>query len=237
MALGDQPPRGLVAEPLLAPVIKVLVMRSRVDATAGDTRGLSVPPLRAWTPTISPAACGPGATALSPAEAGLPASSRRRAPGLRREEVAQLAGLSVDYLARLEQGRASAPSPCVLAPLARALRLTDDERAHLFRVAGQVPPGAGQIDRHITPSVQRVLDRLGRCAGDRRRRRVAVIAKNALAIALLGESNEHILRRHFSGEPSRVLRTPEEVARMEEGGSATCTTPPAATRTTSRCRR
>src|SRR6478736_5716310 len=81
---------------------------------------------------------------LSPADAGLSTSSRRRAPGL-----------------RLEQGRASAPSPSVLAPLACALRLSEDERAHLYRVAGQAPPGAGAIDRRITPSVQRVLDRLG----------------------------------------------------------------------------
>src|SRR4051794_41230946 len=90
---------------------------------------------------------------LDPADVGLSASGRRRAPGLRREEVARLAGLSVDYLARLEQGRASAPSPSVLGPLAGALRLSDDERAHLFRIAGQAPPGAGQIDRRITPSV------------------------------------------------------------------------------------
>jgi len=75
-----------------------------------------------------------------PRRRGLSASSRRRAPGLRREEVAQLAGLSVDYLARLEQGRASAPSPSVLAPLARALRLSEDERDHLFRVAARRRP-------------------------------------------------------------------------------------------------
>ena len=80
---------------------------------------------------------------LQPADAGLPAGGTRRAPGLRREEVAQLAGLSVDYLARLEQGRATHPSPSVLAPLARALRLSDDERAHLFRVAGHAEPDAG----------------------------------------------------------------------------------------------
>jgi transcriptional regulator with XRE-family HTH domain len=157
---------------------------------------------------------------LTPAEVGLPASTRRRAPGLRREEVAQLAGLSVDYLARLEQGRASAPSPSVLAPLARALRLSDDERAHLFRVAGLMPPGAGQINRHITPSIQRVLDRLSDVP-------VMVvdvawqqIAKNALATALLGPNDTNILRRHFSGEPSSILRAPEEIAAMEEGWAA-----------------
>ena len=154
---------------------------------------------------------------LSPADAGLSTSSRRRAPGLRREEVAELAGLSVDYLARLEQGRASAPSPSVLAPLARALRLSEDERAHLYRVAGQAPPGAGAIDRRITPSVQRVLDRLGEVPVLVTDAAWEVIAMNPLATALLGDRRENILRRHFSGEKSPIVRSAEEVARMEEG--------------------
>src|SRR3954464_5349216 len=98
---------------------------------------------------------------LEPGDLGLPAGGRRRAPGLRREEVAQLTGLSVDYLARLEQGRATRPSPQVLDALSRTLRLTDAERAHVFRVAGQALPGTGHMRRHVTPSVQRILDRLG----------------------------------------------------------------------------
>src|SRR5215218_4092400 len=92
---------------------------------------------------------------LGPADAGLPAGRQRRVPGLRREEVAQLAGVSVAYLTRLEQGRAASPSPSVLASLARALRLTNEERAHLFRVAGQAEPSSGVIDRHLAPSLQR----------------------------------------------------------------------------------
>ncbi len=163
---------------------------------------------------------------LSPADAGLPASGRRRAPGLRREEVAQLAGLSVDYLARLEQGRASAPSPSVLAPLARALRLSDDERAHLFRVAGHVPPGAGHMRRHLTPSVQRVLDRLGDVPVLVVDAAWQPVARNALATALLGDDSDrtprerNVLWRHFTGEQWRVVRTPEQVERMEEGAVA-----------------
>jgi transcriptional regulator with XRE-family HTH domain len=153
---------------------------------------------------------------LHPADAGLPTSSRRRAPGLRREEVARLAGLSVDYLSRLEQGRASAPSPSVLAPLARALRLSDDERDHLFRVAGQAPPGAGRINRHITPGVQRVLDRLHDVPVMVVDAAWQLIAMNDLARALHGDDDRNILLRHFSGEPSRLVRTPDEVARMEE---------------------
>ena len=69
-----------------------------------------------------------------------PRSHPRGPAGLRREEVAQLAGLSVDCLARLEQGRATHPSASVLGPLARAPRLSDEERAHLFRVAGHSEP-------------------------------------------------------------------------------------------------
>jgi len=159
---------------------------------------------------------------LRPADVGLSAASRRRAPGLRREEVAQLAGLSVDYLARLEQGRASAPSAAVLEPLARALRLSDDERAHLFRVAGHVPPGAGRMSRHITPGVQRVLDRLADVPVTVLDAAWQPIAANALATALTGDVSglppreRNVLWRHFTGAPSRVVRTPEEVARMEE---------------------
>jgi transcriptional regulator with XRE-family HTH domain len=77
----------------------------------------------------------------SPEAAGLPAGGRRRAAGLRREELAMLAGISVDYVTRLEQGRASKPSAQVVEALARALRLSETERAHLFRLAGLVLPG------------------------------------------------------------------------------------------------
>lgn len=98
---------------------------------------------------------------LSPAAAGLPARHGRRAPGLRREELAELAGVSVDYVVRLEQGRAVAPSAQITGALARALQLTHPERDHLHRLAGLLPPGAGMIDDHIPPGIHRVLDRLG----------------------------------------------------------------------------
>jgi transcriptional regulator with XRE-family HTH domain len=158
---------------------------------------------------------------LAPSEVGLPAGGRRRAPGLRREEVAQLAGLSVDYLARLEQGRAANPSPSVLAPLARALRLSDDERAHLFRVAGQAEPLAGQINRHITPGVQRILDRLADVPVVVMDAAWFVVAANPLAVALIGDATQlparerNIAWRHFTGAPTRMARDAEEDARME----------------------
>ena len=96
----------------------------------------------------------------SPEAAGLPAGGRRRAAGLRREELAMLAGISVDYVTRLEQGRASSPSAQVVEALARALRLSETERAHLFRLAGLVLPAPDTVPRYITPSVHRLLDRL-----------------------------------------------------------------------------
>ena len=98
---------------------------------------------------------------LSPQQVGLPPGTGRRAPGLRREELAGLAGVSVEYLVRLEQGRARNPSPQLLGALARALRLTEDERDHLYRVAGVAPPSTGVVSQHIGPGVQRMLDRLG----------------------------------------------------------------------------
>ncbi|AZH81555.1 XRE family transcriptional regulator [Plantibacter sp. PA-3-X8] len=98
---------------------------------------------------------------VSPAEVGLPAGPGRRTAGLRREELSALAGISVDYIVRLEQGRAKNPSPQLLRALAVALRLTDQERDHLYRVAGAAPPPPGVVPRHIGPGVQRIVDRLG----------------------------------------------------------------------------
>ncbi|HWN00002.1 MAG TPA: helix-turn-helix transcriptional regulator, partial [Streptosporangiaceae bacterium] len=98
---------------------------------------------------------------LTPADAGLPSGRARRAAGLRREELAELAGVSVDYVVRLEQGRASTPSAQVVSALARALRLSGQERDHLYRLAGLQAPQDGTINDHIPPGMQRVLTRLG----------------------------------------------------------------------------
>lgn len=106
-----------------------------------------------------------GREALAPAAAGLPAGPRRRAKGLRRAEVAMLAGVSVEYLTRLEQGRDRHPSPSVLAALADALQLTMSQRVRLYYLAkassagfncrGNVPLG-----KTVRPTVQAVLDGL-----------------------------------------------------------------------------
>jgi transcriptional regulator with XRE-family HTH domain len=98
---------------------------------------------------------------LSPRDVGLPAHAGRRATGLRREELAQLASLSVDYVVRLEQGRARNPSAQVVATLARALQLQPTERDYAYRLAGLLPPAAGTISTHIPAGVQRMLARLG----------------------------------------------------------------------------
>ena len=136
---------------------------------------------------VDSAAASGLARPADPCAAGHSAGARRRAPGLRREELATLAGLSVDYLSRLDQGRAANPSPGVVAALARSLGLSDEERRHLYLVAGQVPPGAGTIDSHITPGVQRMLDRLEEMPVVVYDAIWELVAWNPLAAALIGD--------------------------------------------------
>lgn len=99
--------------------------------------------LRAWRDHLDPVAVGP------------PRQDSRRAPGLRREEVAAQAGILVDYLTRLEQGRASAPSLSVIAALARALHLNTIQAAHLYRLAGHAD-GTARVAVFERPRRQRV---------------------------------------------------------------------------------
>jgi transcriptional regulator with XRE-family HTH domain len=98
--------------------------------------------------------------ALRPADVGLGEGARRRTPGLRREEVALLAGMSVDYVSRLEQQRATQPSEQMIQAVTRALRLTLDERDHLYRLAGHNPPARRGSDDLVDPALLRILDRL-----------------------------------------------------------------------------
>ncbi|GAA5082324.1 transcriptional regulator with XRE-family HTH domain [Thermocatellispora tengchongensis] len=149
---------------------------------------------------------------VSPDTVGFPTGGRRRAPGLRREELAQLAGISVDYVTRLEQGRATNPSAQVVEALARALRLTSGGRAHLYQLAGLAPPGPETVPAYITPSVQRMLDRLTGTP-------VAVfdaawtqLLANPLYTALMGEWHGNDLNavwRNFLGTGTRIRHTPE----------------------------
>ncbi|GLY07945.1 helix-turn-helix transcriptional regulator [Actinoplanes sp. NBRC 101535] len=98
--------------------------------------------------------------ALQPEDVGLRRGPRRRTTGLRREEVAELCDMSADYLARLERGSGSQPSPQMAAAIARGLRLTPDERDHLFLLCGHRLPSRTLGDAHISPGLLRVLDRL-----------------------------------------------------------------------------
>jgi transcriptional regulator with XRE-family HTH domain len=154
-----------------------------------------------------------------PPEVGLPAGTRRRVPGLRREEVAQLAGVSVDYLVRLEQGRGPHPSDQVLGALARALRLTDDERAHLFHLAGSAPPRPGTIDGVVRAATLRLMDRLTDLPALVLDAKGDVLAWNALATALLGDFSawppptRNIVWQRFLGAGGRVAASPEEARR------------------------
>ncbi|MFF0024011.1 helix-turn-helix transcriptional regulator [Streptomyces sp. NPDC005496] len=153
---------------------------------------------------------------VSPESAGLPAGGQRRAAGLRREELALLAGISVDYVTRLEQGRASHPSAQVVAALARALRLSDTERSHLFRLAGLAPPGPETVPGHLTPSVQRMLDRLTGTPVAVYDAAWTLLVANAAYAALMGDVSgwrghqRNGVWRNFLGPGGRVRHTPDE---------------------------
>jgi transcriptional regulator with XRE-family HTH domain len=124
---------------------------------------------------------------ITPERAGLPTYGARRVPGLRREEVASLAGVSVEYYKRLERGNASGVSDSVLGALARALQLDDAERAHLYDLARAANPVAPvrrrSAQQRVRPVVQRVLDSMTTPAIVRNSR-VDYLAANALGRAL-----------------------------------------------------
>lgn len=123
---------------------------------------------------------------VNPAEVGLPDSDRRRVPGLRREELALLAGVSVDYYTRLEQGRAKRPSDQVLDAVARALRLDETTRAHLHRLAGNVRLGPQRIGAEVRPSLETMLAAVENFPALIMNHRQDVLASNRLARLLYG---------------------------------------------------
>ena len=124
--------------------------------------------------------------ALEPGDVGLHPGRRRRTRGLRREEVAALAHMSTDFYARLEQRRGSGPSEQTVAALARALRLTQAERDHLFELAGHTPPARAWRSDHASPDLVQVLDQLSTPAQIVSDLGVT-LAQNPLAEALVGE--------------------------------------------------
>lgn len=128
---------------------------------------------------------------LQPGDVGLTTGPRRRAAGLRREEVAALAGMSPDYYARMEQCRGPQPSEQMVAALARALRLTLDERDHLFRLTGQHAPARVRRSEHIGPPLLRVFDRLEDTPALVVSDLADTLLQNRLAGALLGDQTRY----------------------------------------------
>lgn len=125
--------------------------------------------------------------ALRPGEVGVPAAGRRRTPGLRREEVAALAGISTDYYTRLEQQRATAvPSEPVLRSLTRALRLSQDERDHLYRLTGHRVPDRHTDERHVPAALLSALDALTDIPAQVMTDLGGTLVQNGLARAVFG---------------------------------------------------
>ncbi|MEY9842157.1 helix-turn-helix transcriptional regulator [Streptacidiphilus sp. EB103A] len=158
--------------------------------------------------------------AIRPAEVGITDGPRRRTTGLRREEVAMLAGMSVDYVVRLEQGRSSQPSTQLLGALARALRLSDDERDHLFRLAGHQPPPADGAARLARAGLIRMLDLLGDTPALVLSDLGEILAQNRAAALLTGDrtsfsgDRRYVVYRWFTDPGARAASPPEEQERQ-----------------------
>jgi transcriptional regulator with XRE-family HTH domain len=163
---------------------------------------------------------------LSPADVGLPSGVRRRTPGLRREEVAQLATVGTSWYVWLEQGRDVHPSAQVLEGLARALRLTPHERQHLFLLAGQSPPPhVTPLDEQASPALRQVLDDLNPTPALALGRRWDYLAWNRAADALFAMSEmsstpemsspyaRNLIWRFFTSPTMRERPHWEQVAR------------------------
>src|ERR1700754_317983 len=155
--------------------------------------------------------------ALTPEDVGLPGGLRRRVRGLRREEVAQLSHMSVDYYTRLEQSRASAPSGQMLAALARALRLDPEERDHLYRLAGASPiPDRIDTSGVIRPALINLLDQLDDSAAFITSDLLTILAQNRMSVLLMGDHirgngiEDSVIWRWFTEPEYRTLFAPED---------------------------
>ncbi|NSL43323.1 helix-turn-helix transcriptional regulator [Streptomyces sp. 8P21H-1] len=154
--------------------------------------------------------------ALQPEDVGLPRGQRRRTGGLRREEVAALAGMSADYYSRIEQQRGPAPSERMLAALARAMRLSLDERDHLFTLGGIAAPRRIMRDDHIGPAMMRVVGGLLDVPAMLMSRFGETLLQTPPAIALLGDFthysglSRYLVYRWFTGDQQVRGLHPEE---------------------------
>ncbi len=158
---------------------------------------------------------------LTPQAVGLKQNSPRRAPGLRREELAVLAGISIEYVVRIEQGRATTPSAQVCSALARALQLSDEEQAHLLRLAGHTAD-PNRTPRLIPGSVQRIMEQLSGHPLSVYDATWQLLHWNPLFAATFGDptalsdDGRNMLLRQFEGETSRVRYTSAERSAFEE---------------------
>jgi transcriptional regulator with XRE-family HTH domain len=154
--------------------------------------------------------------ALQPDDVGLPRGRRRRTPGLRREEVAGLCGMSADYYSRLERGRGPQPSEQMVAAIARGLRLTLDERDHLFVLSGHNAPVRTLRGDHVNPGMMRILDRLDDTPAQVVTDIGATLVQTRLAVALLGDQTAYtgpsrsLIYRWFTNPSDRSLYAAED---------------------------
>jgi transcriptional regulator with XRE-family HTH domain len=154
--------------------------------------------------------------ALTPSDVGLSTGPRRRTAGLRREEVSALTGMSTDYYTRLEQQRGPQPSEQMVLALARGLRLSLDERDHLYRLTGHNPPRRTRRTNHVAPALMRVLDRLDDTPALVLTDLGETLAQNHLAVALLGDHSRHTgmarsgFYRWFTDPAERAAYPPED---------------------------
>jgi len=154
--------------------------------------------------------------ALQPDDVGMPQGQRRRTPGLRREEVATLCGMSTDYYSRLERGRGPQPSEQMITAIARGLRLTLDERDHLFVLAGHNAPARTTRSDHVNAGMMRILDHLEDTPAQVVTGTGETIVQTPLAVALLGDQTRFtglarsIIYRWFTDPNERTNYPPDD---------------------------
>lgn len=153
--------------------------------------------------------------ALQPEDVGLARGPRRRTDGLRREEVAALAYMSPDYYARLERATGPQPSPQMVAAIAQGLRLTLDERTHLFHLAGHPAPSAGGGGDHVGPGMLRILDRLADTPAEVISELGETLCQTPVGVALFGDARartgmERSVAYRWFTDPATRARYPAE---------------------------
>ncbi|MFD2797094.1 helix-turn-helix transcriptional regulator [Promicromonospora vindobonensis] len=153
---------------------------------------------------------------LQPEDVGVPRGRQRRTSGLRREEVATLCHMSTDYYARLERARGPQPSDQMVISIAQGLRLSPDERDHLFRLSGHNPPARGAAGEHISLGLLRILDRLDDTPAEIVTELGETLRQSPLGIALTGDRTRYtgparsIGYRWFTDPATRQLYDPDD---------------------------